>query len=221
VGGRDYGYKGAGLAGLAEVLGGVLTGMRLSIEQDGLALADTRMGHFVMAIDPTLFMTMESFAARLTAYLDAFKSQPGTYAAGGPEWERRRRREAEGIPLPDGLHAELRACAASFKVTFVCRAGKPSVESHGEQRTCDLRRDESRHIGRPDAGESVAETARQRHRRIGEAGGSGEPVGGGDIEPHIHRDGLRRVAKAGKDHGEKAEGRNRLGQPLAGSVRVV
>ncbi len=119
VGGRDYGYKGAALAGLAEVLGGVLTGMRLSIEQDGLALADTRMGHFVMAIDPTLFMTMESFAARLTAYLDAFKSQPGTYAAGGPEWERRRRREAEGIPLPDGLHAELRACAASFKVTFV------------------------------------------------------------------------------------------------------
>jgi len=118
VGGRDYGYKGAGLAGLAEVLGGVLTGMRLSIEQNGLALADTRMGHFVMAIDPTLLMPMESFAARLTTYLDAFKSQPGTYAAGGPEWERRRKREAEGIPVPDGLYDELRACAAGFKVSF-------------------------------------------------------------------------------------------------------
>lgn len=116
AGGRDYGYKGAALAGLAEVLGGVLTGMRLSIEQDGLALADSRMGHFVMAIDPTLFMTMESFAARLTAYLDAFKTQPGTYAAGGPEWQRRRRRETEGIHLPDGLYAELREAAVKAGV---------------------------------------------------------------------------------------------------------
>jgi len=81
-------------------------------------LADSKMGHFVMAIDPTLFMTMESFAARLTAYLDAFKSQPGTYAAGGPEWERRRKREAEGIPLPDGLHTELKAAAAAFGIPF-------------------------------------------------------------------------------------------------------
>jgi LDH2 family malate/lactate/ureidoglycolate dehydrogenase len=61
---------------------------------------------------------MERFAARLSTYLDAFKSQPGTYAAGGPEWQRRRRREAQGIPIPDGLHGELRACAASFNVTF-------------------------------------------------------------------------------------------------------
>ena len=118
VGGRDYGYKGAGLAGLAEVLGGVLTGMRLSIEQDGLALADSKMGHFVMAIDPTLFMTMESFAARITTYLDAFKTQPGTYAAGGPEWERRRQREAEGIPVPDALAAELKEAARIFDVPF-------------------------------------------------------------------------------------------------------
>lgn len=118
LGGGDYGYKGAALAGLAEVLGGVLTGMRLSIEQDGLALADSHMGHFVMAIDPTLFMTMESFASRLATYLDAFKAQPGTYAAGGPEWERRRRREAEGIPLPEGLLAELKAAAVAFGVPF-------------------------------------------------------------------------------------------------------
>jgi LDH2 family malate/lactate/ureidoglycolate dehydrogenase len=116
LGGGDYGYKGAGLAGLAEILGGVLTGMRLSVEQDGLALADSQMGHFAMAIDPTLFMPMERFAARLSLYLDAFKSQPGTYAAGGPEWERRRRREAEGIPLPDGLLAELKAAAATFGI---------------------------------------------------------------------------------------------------------
>ena len=107
VGGPDFGYKGAGLAGVAEVLGGILSGMRLSADQDGLALGDTKVGHFVMAIDPTLFMSLEAFGAKVQAYLDTFKAQPGTYAAGGPEWERRRIREAEGIPLPPGLYAEL------------------------------------------------------------------------------------------------------------------
>ena len=118
VGGADFGFKGAGLAGLAEVLGGVLTGMRLSREQDGLALGDQKLGHFVMAIDPTLFMTLEAFGARLQDYIDGFKAQPGTYAAGGPEWERRRLREAEGIPLPDGLYAELKAAAETAGVSF-------------------------------------------------------------------------------------------------------
>lgn len=118
VGGADFGFKGAGLAGLAEVLGGVLTGMRLSREQDGLALGDQKLGHFVMAVDPTLFMTLEAFGARLQDYIDGFKAQPGTYAAGGPEWERRRLREAEGIPLPDGLYAELKAAAEAAGVRF-------------------------------------------------------------------------------------------------------
>jgi LDH2 family malate/lactate/ureidoglycolate dehydrogenase len=109
VGGPEFGYKGAGLAGLTEVLGGILTGMRLSSDQDGLALGDTKVGHFVMAIDPTLFMTLEAFGFGVQTYIDRFKAQPGTYAAGGPEWERRRQREAGGIPLPDGLYAELAA----------------------------------------------------------------------------------------------------------------
>ena len=116
AGGADYGYKGAALAGVAEVLGGVLTGMRLSSEQDGLALADLRMGHFVMAIDPTLFMSLEAFGIRLQTYFDGFKAQPGTYAAGGPEWERRRVREVKGIPLPNGLYAELLAAGEAAGV---------------------------------------------------------------------------------------------------------
>lgn len=116
AGGVDFGYKGAGLAGVAEVLGGVLTGMRLSREQDGLALADSQMGHFVMAIDPTLFMTLEAFGIRLQSYFDGFAEQPGTYPAGGPEWEQRRIREAEGIPIPAGLYAELQAAGGKAGV---------------------------------------------------------------------------------------------------------
>jgi LDH2 family malate/lactate/ureidoglycolate dehydrogenase len=108
VGGPDFGYKGAALAGMAEVLGGILSGMRLSADQDGLALGDTKVGHFVMAIDPTLFMTLEAFGAKVEEYVSNFRKQPGTYAAGGPEWERRRIRERDGIPLPEGLYADLK-----------------------------------------------------------------------------------------------------------------
>ena len=118
VGGEVFGFKGAALAGVAEVLAGVLTGMRLSTEQDKSALADTQLGHFVMAIDPTLFMMLEAFGRRLQAYLDGFKTQPGTYAAGGPEWERRRQREKDGIPLPDGLYNELMEAAAKAGIGF-------------------------------------------------------------------------------------------------------
>ncbi|WP_421695032.1 Ldh family oxidoreductase [Aestuariivirga sp.] len=117
-GGPDFGYKGAAIAGMAEVLGGILSGMRLSADQDGLALGDTKVGHFVMAIDPTLFMTLEAFGAKLQTYIDTFSRQPGTYAAGGPEWERRRIREVDGIPLPDGLYAELTAAGTRAGVEF-------------------------------------------------------------------------------------------------------
>ena len=52
LGGAGFGYKGAGLAGMAEMLSAALTGMRLGTEQSGVALGDTKVGHFVMAIDP-------------------------------------------------------------------------------------------------------------------------------------------------------------------------
>ena len=118
AGGEDFGFKGAALAGLADILSGVLTGMRISTRQDRAALCDTELGHFVMAIDPTLFMPLAQFGEGLQDYIDGFAKQPGTYAAGGPEWERRKLRERDGIPLPDGLHAELKAAAEKQGIAF-------------------------------------------------------------------------------------------------------
>lgn len=118
VGGQGFGFKGAALAGVADILSGVLTGMRISTQQDHDALCDVELGHFVMAIDPTLFMPLTAFGSGLQAYLDGFKSQPGTYAAGGPEWERRKIRERDGIPLPEGLYAELRDAAGAAEIGF-------------------------------------------------------------------------------------------------------
>lgn len=118
LGGRDFGYKGAALGGLADVLAGVLTGMRLSTEQDLTQLGDTHVGHAVIAIDPTLTMTLESFGLRLTDYFRGFATQPGTMAAGGPEWQRRDIRLQQGIPLPDGLYAELSTAAGKLGLAF-------------------------------------------------------------------------------------------------------
>jgi len=118
LGGVGFGYKGAALAGLAEVLGGMLTGMRLSIEQSGIVLADTKVGHFVMAIDPGTFVPPATFAERHASYLDGFKAQPGTMPAGGPEWARRADRAEKGIPLPQGLYDELSAAGQKAEVLF-------------------------------------------------------------------------------------------------------
>jgi ureidoglycolate dehydrogenase (NAD+) len=116
LGGADFGYKGAALAGLAEVLGGMLTGMRLSIEQSGIVLADTQVGHFVMAIDPGTFVPGGTFAERHASYLDGFKRQPGTMPAGGPEWAKRAERAGQGIPLPQALYEELAAAGEKAQV---------------------------------------------------------------------------------------------------------
>ncbi len=118
VGGVGFGYKGAALAGLTEVLAGMLSGMRLSLEQSGVALADTKVGHFVMAIDPSTFVPAQIFAERHSAYLDGFKAQPGTMPAGGPEWARRADRQSRGVPLPEGLYQELKAAADTAGVDF-------------------------------------------------------------------------------------------------------
>lgn len=108
LGGADFGFKGAGLA---EILGAALTRMRLSIEQEGTALGHSGLGHLVIAIDPATFMSLDRFAERIATYLRGFADQPGTYAAGGLEWEQRRRRETGGIPLSERLHSELKMAA--------------------------------------------------------------------------------------------------------------
>ncbi|MFL5260246.1 MAG: Ldh family oxidoreductase [Hyphomicrobiales bacterium] len=117
LGGAHFGFKGAGLAGLAEVLGGALTGMRLGSEQSGILLGDTKVGHFVMAIDPATFIAEALFGERMTKYLDSF-TEPGTMPAGGPEWLKQEDRELNGIPLPDGLYAELKQAAEKAAVSF-------------------------------------------------------------------------------------------------------
>ena len=108
LGGGTYGYKGAALAGMVEVLSAMLTGMRLSHEIPDMIESDwsepRRMGQFFLALKPEAFLPGEAFAERMAEYLRALReqtSQPGerVMAAGDREWAVERQRGAEGIPL--------------------------------------------------------------------------------------------------------------------------
>jgi LDH2 family malate/lactate/ureidoglycolate dehydrogenase len=122
LGGRQFGYKGAGLAGVAEVLGAMLMGMNLSFEEEGRGLGPSRLGHFVTVIDPASFIARDQFEDRLRTYLLAIARQSTAdekiYAAGGPQWEARDDRARNGIPVDRALQTELTAAGAKVGVPF-------------------------------------------------------------------------------------------------------
>jgi len=113
LGGVDYGYKGAGLAGVATLFSALLTGTTLDPEfipmYGGNDISTPRnMGHFVLVIDPDRFAGSDVFAAAITRYLFSLRTSPvrpsaeRVMAPGDREWEEMDRRRAEGIPVdPD------------------------------------------------------------------------------------------------------------------------
>lgn len=111
VGGPDYGFKGAALAGVATILSAVLQGAVLDhemIRMTGDDMTTPRgMGHFFLAIDPAFFGGRDVFAAGVTRYIDALRAAPArpgeaVMAPGDREWRVEAERTRDGIPLdPD------------------------------------------------------------------------------------------------------------------------
>lgn len=106
--GGAFGYKGAGLAGMAEILAAVLTGGGLGPEllpMSGPDFATPRgLGAFVLALDPAAFVGAEAMARAMARYLAGLRASPPVaggrvMAPGDREWEERDRRRREGIPL--------------------------------------------------------------------------------------------------------------------------
>jgi len=120
LGGPRYGYKGAGLAGMIEIMSAALTLMRYGFEQDGAKLADTELGHIVIAIDPALFGSADQAAERVADYLDAARAMSGdgrvVHPAGGPQWLNKAERARSGIPLPPALREELSLMANALGI---------------------------------------------------------------------------------------------------------
>lgn len=115
LGGTDYGYKGAALAGVATLFAALLTGTTLDGDfipmYGGEDISTPRnMGHFVLVIDPDKFAGRDAFGAAMLRYLAGLRGAPvrsggeRVMAPGDREWEEQDRRMAEGVPVdPDTI----------------------------------------------------------------------------------------------------------------------
>ena len=106
--GGEFGFKGAGLGGVAEIFSAVMTGMKISpdlMSMDDPDLSTPRgLGAFIIAIDPSAFVAPAVFNAGMTHYLTMLRDGPvreggRVMAPGDREWEEAERRLKGGIPL--------------------------------------------------------------------------------------------------------------------------
>lgn len=124
--GGEFGFKGAALAGLVEILSAAVTGMRLSFEllpMGGPDFATPReMGAFVLAIDPRAFTEAETFAQTMRRYVHALRASramPGSrsMAPGDREWAEADARRVQGIPVDPETLAAFAVIAAKNAIT--------------------------------------------------------------------------------------------------------
>ncbi|TCT13428.1 LDH2 family malate/lactate/ureidoglycolate dehydrogenase [Tepidamorphus gemmatus] len=125
--GGAFGYKGAGLAGLAEIFSAVLTGAGLSFELQPMNDPDMSrprgLGAFVMALRPDAFIEGDKVAARMRRYRDALRASPArpggrVMAPGDREWDEAHRRDRLGIPLDPDTVAAFRSLAERYAVNL-------------------------------------------------------------------------------------------------------
>lgn len=125
--GGEFGFKGAGLAGLAEILSAVVTGMRLSFDLPGMISADMTtprgLGAFVIAIKPDAFADQATFDAGMARYLDVLRSSPAregqsVMAPGDREWAVAAEREKNGVVIDPATRAAFSALGEKCGVTL-------------------------------------------------------------------------------------------------------
>jgi LDH2 family malate/lactate/ureidoglycolate dehydrogenase len=109
LGGVDFGFKGAALAGMVTLLSAVLTGSTLDHEMIRMAESDDyetprRMGHFCLAIDPDRFVGRAHYDEAISRYLGALRESAAregenVMAPGDREWAVEAERQRTGIPV--------------------------------------------------------------------------------------------------------------------------
>lgn len=119
--GAEFGFKGAALAGVAEIFSAVLTGMRLSFDIASMGGPDfstpRQMGAFVMAVKPEAFLERERFDEGMSRYLERLRnSRPKegaqVMAPGDREWKVAAERSEQGVlldPATSAAFADLHA----------------------------------------------------------------------------------------------------------------
>lgn len=123
--GGEFGFKGAGLAGLVEIFSAVFSGMKLSVEllpMGGPDMSTPRgLGAFVMALNPDAFIDRATFQDGMARYVASLRDSPAragdaVLAPGDREWAEARRREREGIPLDPETEQAFAGLARRFGV---------------------------------------------------------------------------------------------------------
>jgi ureidoglycolate dehydrogenase (NAD+) len=114
-GGARFGYKGAGLAAMIEVLSAALTGMGHCTRLLPMAGPDMstprRLGQYYIVIDPDAFVPRAVYEAGITGYLTDLRATPAkpgarVMAPGDREWDCAAERGAAGIPMAPALREE-------------------------------------------------------------------------------------------------------------------
>ncbi|WOI56757.1 Ldh family oxidoreductase [Palleronia sp. LCG004] len=123
--GAAFGYKGAGLAGVSEILSSALSDAPLSREIAPMISDDMAtprgLGAFVLALDPEAFMGRAAFEDVVHRYREGIRGSataPGgtVMAAGDREWAEARRRRRAGITLDPTAVAALAAFAQRYDI---------------------------------------------------------------------------------------------------------
>jgi LDH2 family malate/lactate/ureidoglycolate dehydrogenase len=120
-------HKGYGLAMMAHILGGALSGASFSpIRVKTQKPSDPdNLGHFFLAIDPEAFRPAGAFEDDLDAAIDELHATPPVdpalpvLVAGDPEAASREKRLREGIPMPQPLVQKIRDICGRSGAPFV------------------------------------------------------------------------------------------------------
>jgi LDH2 family malate/lactate/ureidoglycolate dehydrogenase len=118
------GYKGSGLAMMAEILCAVLSGGAMSTELGGIRVKGQpmRTSQMFLAIDVARFMPLEEFERRMRSLVEMVKSArvakgfDEVLVAGEPEWRVEEQRRREGIPVSEGAWQNLVQAAEKLGV---------------------------------------------------------------------------------------------------------
>ncbi|MDQ7732019.1 Ldh family oxidoreductase [Halomonas sp. SpR1] len=132
LGGSAFGFKGAGLGGMVEILSSMLSGMQHGFKL--LPMGDPDMttprgvGHFFLAMNPDAFVDEDTFARGLAEYLADLRTQPAAEGAevlapGDREWRCQAQRDAQGIPLDSANQLAYAEMAKQYRIVPLTQLG--------------------------------------------------------------------------------------------------
>jgi LDH2 family malate/lactate/ureidoglycolate dehydrogenase len=116
------GYKGSGLAMMAEILCAVLGGGAMSTELGGIRFRGkpVRVSQMFLAIDIARFLPVDEFRGRMDRLIRLMKNTPPAkgygevLVAGDPEWRMEEERQRSGVPVGRGTWKAL--CEAADRL---------------------------------------------------------------------------------------------------------